>query len=354
MKNIKHCLITQGIEAFDIDTVQNANHVPQNGDVAVFEVLSLGKHQTMQTTQENNRRIYPGDYLLATFGTRYASNQFEGYLPTAAQETYDILGQGGIVGVLASSHQKLERVGTTKVRLVGYAVDEKRQVINSRYFTMQKQSFAPKLIQHQKVYLSVGASMDSGKTTTAGYFARGATLSGKRVAYIKLTGTAHCKDRNFVKDLGAVASVDFSQCGYPSTFMCGTEEVLDIYATLLNAVQIQSPEIVVVEIADGLLQKETAALLTHKAFMQQIDGVIMSCPDSLSAVGGLSVLKSFGLKPVLLSGLATASPLMIKEITAITDVPVFGLSDFTDGDKLVQLLGETAAAETQAADLCAA
>lgn len=355
MKNIKHCIITDGITQFNLCTARNETYLPKNGDVAVFEIVSLGKHKTMQTTQEHNRRIYPGDYILATFGTRYASNQFEGYLPTEAQITYDILGQGGVIGVMRSSHNSFRRTGTTKVRLVGYAVDTQRQVINSRYCNVEKCEFSPRLFNKPKVYLSVGASMDSGKTTTAAYFARGAMLSGKRVAYIKLTGTAHCKDRNFVKDCGAVVSVDFAHCGYPSTFMCDITEILDIYATLLAQVQTESPDIVIVEIADGLLQKETAELLTHRAFMQQVEGVILSCPDSLSAIGGLSLLNSFEITPKLLSGIMTASPLMVEEVGMVTDIPVYGLEDFTDGEKLVNLLRlNEGATAVQGEGLCAA
>lgn len=340
MKSLKRSLITQNISVFKLNTQLNASHVPQMGDVAVFEVISIGKHKSIQNTEGLTSTLFPNDHFLATFGTRYASNQFEGYLPTEPQLTYDILGQGGVVGTLHSSHSSFKGVGSTKVRLVGYAVNEHNDVINTRYHGLVKETFKPSLSKPYQVYLSVGASMDSGKTTTAAYFSRGITLAEKRVAYMKLTGTVHNKDRRLVKDCGAVASVDFSMCGYPSTFTCSTDEVLDIYATLIKQVELVEPDVVVVEIADGLLQTETAKLLKEQIFMQQVDGVILSCPDSLSVMGGMATLASFGIEPVMISGLATASPLMVREIERIAPIPVYGLHELVDSDKIAHLISQ--------------
>lgn len=343
MQKVKRCVITRGVKEYIISDKYNDSYLPKNGDVAVFEVLSIGKHKSVQAVDETATAIYPGDYILAAFGTRYASNQFEGYLPSVAQAQYQILGQGGVVGVLHSMHTKFEDIGATEVRLVGYALDESQQVINTRFAHAERVPFASFVPKDYAVYLSIGASMDSGKTTTAAFFSRGAMLAGKRVAYIKLTGTAFSKDRRVVRDCGAVVAADFSHCGYPSTFMCEFEEILDVYATLMRRVEVANPDIVVVEIADGLLQLETGNLLKYESFMRQVTGVILSCPDSLSVYGGLQVLASMGITPVLLSGLFTASPLLVNEVEAISTIPVFGIEDFMREGALSAILGVDAA-----------
>lgn len=340
MKTIKRSIITRGVEDYSINEKITKTYLPKMGDVAVFEIISIGKHKSVQGIRGINQSIFPGDKILATFGNRYASNQFEGYVPTEHQETYQILGQGGVIGVLKSMHVKFDDIGATEVKLVGYAVDENNTVINTKYYNLEKEEFVAEEVAKNpaKVYLSVGASMDSGKTTTAGYLSRGLMLEGKNVAYIKLTGTVYSRDAGFVSNCGAMISADFSHCGYPATYMCSTKEILDIYSTLMKKVQVANPDVVVVEIADGLLQKETYNLLKNESFMKTVEGIVLSCPDSLSVFGGLEILKGLNTKPVIISGLFTASPLMINEVEAITDIPVFNLEDFLIEDKLVNVL----------------
>lgn len=351
LNTIKRSVITRGIADFQIDLLQNNSHVPQLGDVAVFEVVSLGKHKAIQAVDETITAIYPGDLILAAFGGRYASNQFEGYVPCQPTIDLQILGQGGAVGQLVSTHNRFKKVGGTQIRLVGYATDKHQRIVNTRYQRLDRVEFDGQKPLNTAVYLSIGASMDSGKTTTAAHFARGAMLADKTVAYIKLTGTAYSKDRRTVRDSGATIAVDFSHCGYPSTFQCSTAEVLAIYATLLKQVQSHDPEIIIVEIADGLLQKETNDLLRHKGFMSGIDGVVLSCPDSLSVYGGLQILQSMEINPLIISGIFTASPLMIDEVAGFTTIPIFSLTDFTAKGRLLTALSPSV---YQQSDLCVA
>ncbi|WP_088340316.1 P-loop NTPase family protein [Robiginitalea sediminis] len=335
MENIKKSAISKGIDCSRIDTTLVHDYVPKLGDMAVFEVLELGKHKTIQSGNGRHIYIFPGDRILMAFGNRYATNQFEGYVPKTAGTFFQIIGQGGVVGVLKSMHSRYEDIGATQVRLLGYAVDAEGRVQNSRYKLRSRKPFKESELPQLPIYLSLGASMDSGKTTTAAFFCRSLKLEGKRVAYIKLTGTVHSKDRCLVKDCGAAISVDFSLCGYPATYLCSTSEILDIYATLLHEVMQASPDAVVVEIADGLVQKETHALLNHRGFMNSVSGVVLSCPDSLSVKGGLQSLHEASITPMFLSGLFTASPLMADEVRSLTPIPVFGIEDFTENHAMV-------------------
>lgn len=329
MKTIKKSIITKSVEDFKINRNIRKTHIPKAGDVAVFQVVSIGKHKAIQAENGNNTYIFPGDKILATFGTRYATNQFEGYVPTQYQNRYQIIGQGGVVGVLKSMHSKFDDIGATEVRLVGYAVNHENNVINTIYNGVERLNFKP-IPRPYEMYLSVGASMDSGKTTTAAFLCRGFMQQKRKVAFIKLTGTVFSKDCSIVRDCGAKTAVDFSYCGYPSTFLCDTTEILDILETLLSRVERINPDIVVIEIADGLLQRETKALINHKPFMDLIDGVLLSCADSLSVKSGKEILAEVNHKPLIISGIFTASPLMVNEVKNETDIPVFTLEDFTN------------------------
>ncbi len=337
MEKIKKSIITKKIKNYKINRKIKRTYQPKAGDVAIFKILSIGKHKAIQGINGNNTYIFPGDLIMATFGTRYASNQFEGYVPDKYYSRYQILGQGGVVGILKSMHEKFKDIGATQVRLMGYAVDENNQVINTKYYDETPVNFNPFKKWSFPIYLSLGAGMDSGKTTTAAFVSRALMQQKKKVAYLKLTGTVYAKDCSFVRDCGADKAIDFSYCGYPSTYLCQTEEILDLFENLLQKIAPDNPDAVIVEIADGLLQRETKALINYKPFMQLIDQTFLSCGDSLSVKSGIEILEKIGKKPVLLSGLFTTSPLMVKEVQAITDIPVFTIEDFMDKTKFSQV-----------------
>lgn len=115
--------------------------------------------------------------------------------------------------------------------------------------------------------------MDSGKTTTVGYLARSLKGIWKKVAYLKLTGTAYKKDTDFVSG--------FSEVGFLSTYHCETEELMDLYQTLFESVSAVRPADIIVEIADGLYQRETSFLLKNGSFFSTVYAVLLSCGDSL-------------------------------------------------------------------------
>jgi hypothetical protein len=323
---IKKTLICAGIETYQLNYTLPQYHLPRVGDVAVFEVLSLGKHLTIQSDARVMTKIMPGDRLMAAFGHRYATEQFEGYVPDQCQAEFHILGSGGTIGWVQSTHSKLAGVGPTRVRIVGYATDEAGEIINTKKRHQGAMlPFTGDAAALTRVVLSIGSSMDSGKTTTAAYLVHGLARQGRKVTFIKLTGTAFTKDRDLALDLGAQQSLDFSALGFPSTYLCEERELLDLYETLLRRAVDARPEVVVIEIADGIYQRETNLLLRNERFMNTVDRVIFSACDSLSALHGIDTLERWGIRPFALCGVMTTSPLLIREVQEHTTLPVYTL-----------------------------
>lgn len=325
---IKAAIICKGIGDFDIDSNVMYKHTPKPGDVAIFEVVDIGKHSSIQGLNGNNRYIFPGDIIMAAFGSRYATGQLEGLVPKNFCETYHILGKGGAIGVITSMHYKLAAKGPTTLKMVGYATKDGK-VINTRYLSHKRSRFNPKKKRKSKVILSLGASMDSGKTTTAAYLCLGMSKSTK-VAYFKMTGTVYAKDRSLVRDCGACFVSDFSILGYPSTYLCSRPELLDIYESLTKLTSQYDPEYTIVEIADGLLQRETSLLLQYEPFVSTVDSVVFSGGDSMSALLGYNMLKEWGIEPVAVAGLFTASPLLAREVEEVVDIPILNLEGLSD------------------------
>lgn len=334
---MKKSLITKTVLNYRIEENVYKSYVPVSGDVALFEILEIGKHRTMQSDSKRNVALFPGDQILAAFGDRYATEQFEGYVPEQVMAEYHILGAGGVIGIVKSKNAAFKDIEPTKVRLIGFAVGVDNKIVNTKFYGIEKPVFSKETTM-PKVVLSLGATMDSGKTTTAAFVSRGLYLAGNKVGFIKLTGTAYTKDKDFVFDAGAMRAMDFSDAGFPSTFTIAIPEILSIYEYLRKSIVAEGPlDYIVVEIADGILQQETLALISHPDFMSTITKVVFSCGDSLSALHGMKVLQGLGIEPQFLCGKFTMSELLIQEVKQYINIPVFTLEEL-EGKKANFLL----------------
>lgn len=339
-KRIKKTYICKDVSTYYIDESLAETQIPKVGDIAVFEVLSIGKHSNMQDDQKRIAAIYPGDLIMAAFGTRYATEQFEGYVPPQTMQEYHILGAGGTVGIVHSMHSKFVKTGPTRLRMVGYVVNREGDVLNTKCIKAGEMKPYKGVMQScTRIILSIGSSMDSGKTTTAAHLVRGLKNAGMRTGFIKLTGTVYTKDCDLAYDNGADIIADFSAMGFPSTYMCNEDELLDLYETLLKTVDAPELEYVIIEIADGIYQRETEMLLKNGKFMSGVDAVIFSAGDSLAAVQGVKALQELHIIPTALCGLFTASPLLIREVQSKVHIPVFTIEMMANSE-CVPLLKE--------------
>ena len=172
--------------------------------------------------------------------------------------------------------------------------------------------------------LHVGTSMNSGKSTSATACCWALSAMGHPVRACKVTGTASLKDILHMQDAGAERVADFSHLGVPSTYMLSLDDVFGIFRDLDGKFANNPKKYWVVEFADGILQRETAALLHDEYVRSRIHRLVFSAGDALGAVGGVRVLEEeFGLRPDALSGRCSSSPLMVRELQERVKVPVF-------------------------------
>jgi hypothetical protein len=298
---------------------------PQIGDLALVEVLSIGQHTRIEDRDGIQRYIFPGDRLIATFGNRYATDQFEGYVPNGPVEACDLLSIGGVCGIVTSQHEAMKT--PTRVRIHGLVCDADGTPINARDYGLP----AVRSSGRGETILVVGASMNAGKTTTVGTIVRALKQRGKRVAAAKVTGTAASKDGRFIESCGATPTLDFTDIGYPATYMLSIDELMDVYERLGAQLRANDPDYIVLEIADGIYQRETRMLLEHAPFRATIDHVFFAVTDSLAAECAVRCLRDYDLPLRAFSGAMTQSPLMIREAEAATGVPCLSIERMLDG-----------------------
>jgi hypothetical protein len=138
------------------------------------------------------------------------------------------------------------------------------------------------------------------------------------VAAIKLTGSAAGRDTWNMRDAGACVALDFTDGGMPSTYLCTLEQLLDLYDLLIGHAKAHRAQWAVVEIADGLLQRETAALLQSSRFTSKVDAFLFAAGEPLAAAGGVALLHGWGIEPIAVSGLVSMSALGVREVESAT------------------------------------
>ena len=117
------------------------------------------------------------------------------------------------------------------------------------------------------------------------------------------------------------------------------DQLQSLYDLLLGHASFHNADWAVIEIADGLLEIETAALLQSRSFTENVDAWVFAAGDPIGAVGGISILQGWGITPIALSGLVSMSPLCIREAQAATEVPCLTAKELQLGELNSKLAG---------------
>lgn len=164
--------------------------------------------------------------------------------------------------------------------------------------------------------------MNAGKTTSCVKLIKALTDQQQRVAACKLTGSVSNRDQDEMRAASAIKVLDFSDFGFPSTYRCDKPELLSLFDTILAEMEPLRPDVTVMEIADGILQRETTMLLEDERFRRTVSGVVLAADNALSARYALDWLQERGHRVIAVTGLITSSPLCMRELEQIAEVPV--------------------------------
>ncbi len=312
---LKHSFATHRVPLNVMSSIAPLSGAPRIGDLVVADVLSIGKHTTIETRDGVTSSLFPGDRIVGVFGNRYATDQYEGYVPAQPVEECDLLSVGGVCGLVASRHESMKP--PTRLRVLGAVSDQDGYPLNQRDFGISAAYDAG----GAEVILVVGASMNAGKTTLAGMLVNALARAGHRVAAEKVTGTAAGKDARFFASAGARPVLDFTHVGYPSTYMLDVNELLSVHCSLLAHLRADKPDYVVLEVADGLLQRETSMLLASEVFRDSIDHIFYAGGDALAIESGVRHLRERGLPVRATGGVISQSLLASVEAEQVSGLP---------------------------------
>jgi hypothetical protein len=311
---------------------------PQVGDLVYGEIVRIGQHSSLENVWGRIHMIHDGTKAVFVFGNRYAPDYFEGFVPPEMELSSDLIARSGIIGIVETKNALIK--DATKVKIMGYVCDSSGKVLNTLDFPLIEPKKTMKKTPRAKMILVCGTSMNSGKSMAAAACCWALSSKGHKVRASKITGTASLKDILRMNDAGANPYADFSYLGYPSTYMLEKEELISIFEKLDLKYANNPKNFWVVELADGIIQRETSILLKTDEVRSRIHKLIFCANDAFGAIGGLDVLKSFDLEPDILSGVCSSSPLHIRELAAFTNIPVFNSAE-SDVITLAEILLST-------------
>jgi len=306
---------------------------PRPGDFVLCEVTAIGQHKVLGQRDGVRNTLFPGDRIVVAYGGRYAPDQFEAEVPGDLGPCH-LAAAGGIAAHVVSKHAKM--APPTALEPLGLLVDEAGDVLNLRSLARPAIAFPT---TRPTVLAVVGSSMNAGKTTAVASLVRGLALAGHRVGAAKITGTGAPGDPTLMAAAGAAHVLDFTDLGHPSTYQLASWEVVSLLEQAIAQLAAERVDVAVLEIADGILQQETAALLETPRFHACVDRVLFAAADAMSAVAGARTLKQLGLPIVALTGLVTAAPLAMGEAARASDVPVVPSHDLALPQVATRILG---------------
>lgn len=317
-----------GAEGYHL--VRGSRVQPAPGDLVLARIAEIGHHKRLESYNSRRRHLFLGDEIVVAYGHRYAPDQFLAEVPENLDFT-NLVAAGGLAGRVIERHADTDLA--TTIEPIGLLADE-LGVINLRRTSPasirnweQARDEFHALERRPHVVVVFGSSMNSGKSTVVGNLVNGLGHAGLEVSAGKATGTGAGNDAGLFHDAGANTVLDFTDFGLPSTFRLTLPELKDAVFSMFAELARDEDDVIIVEIADGIYQGETAHLVTDPDFKQMVDSVLFACGEALSAAAGSELLTRAELPLKAISGRLTSAPLITREAQAVTTAPVVGTFD---------------------------
>ncbi|WP_376705397.1 hypothetical protein RQ479_13110 [Mesorhizobium sp. ISC25] len=324
LKRAKRAFATRRVAASHMRTLVTGPIQPVAGDLVLARVDELGNHSRLELLCGRKAIMFPGDEIILCYGNRYAPDQFEAVIGPDLGPC-DLVAGGGIAACELSRHARM--LAPTKITPLGLIGDKFGRRLNVWDYKVSSDDLPPSL----PIVLSLGTSMNAGKTLTATSLVRGFKKAGLKVAALKITGTGSGGDTWIVRDAGADIVLDFTDAGFATTYLAPVELIEKGAFRLLNHAAENGCDVAVIEIADGLQQKETSELILAESFRNMALGAIFASYDAMGAKYGVDTLRAAGHKVLAISGRIGRSPLGVREAEEATGLHVYSPWELQDG-----------------------
>ncbi|MEQ1565827.1 MAG: hypothetical protein ABMA64_09335 [Myxococcota bacterium] len=297
-------------------------HIPAvPGSVVAVRVLDeKSTYNQIENVHGRMMTYRQGDVVAGVLGNRQALRGYSGVVPDEVRpgDVLHLLNLGGVIGRCTSSNPEVGPAA--RVEVLGSVLvfpELGRRVGSPANIFPGPVPIADALAPMPPCVFVVGTCMHAGKTAAACALVRGASARGLRVAATKVTGVALRRDTLEMQDNGAVATYTFADVGYPSTIGV---DVVRAARGCLNTAATHDPDLVVVELGDGLMgEYGVREVMSTPDLAAAARVIVLAANDPVGAWGGDLLLHELGLKADLITGPATDNDAGCRGIAARTD-----------------------------------
>jgi hypothetical protein len=292
--------------------------------VAVRVLNNKARYNQLELTSGRMATVTQGDIVVGALGHRKALLGYSGHLPTelAVGDTIQILNIGGVLGICDSANPDVgppfdcEVLGT----VLHFPYLGERIGVPARAGAQSLDPDAPLDTRGVPVVALAGTCMDSGKTAAACAIVSRLRHRGLHVAACKATGVSLRRDILAMQDAGAVETMIFSDLGIVTTT---ADNGPALTRTLLTSLAAARPDVIVLELGDGLLGAYgVEAILSDASIRSALTAVVLCANDPVAAWGGAKILREqFDIEPAVVTGPATDNAVGIDQISARLKLP---------------------------------
>lgn len=306
---------------------------PRSGDLVVARVDRIGYQSRIELQNGRKAHLHPGSIIVVAYGDRYATDQFEAEVPDSLKPT-SLVASGGVAADVLSRTAGIKPA--TSITPLGLVGDDHGRPLNVAHFALRP--IRPTRPRPRTIAV-LGTAMNSGKTTSNRYLAMGLAAAGAKVGAAKLTGTGSGNDFWAMADAGVMRMVDFVDAGMSSTYRIPLERIEQGSKVLIDHLTEAGCDVILLEIADGVFQSQNIALLRSEFFLRHVDSVLFAAGEALGAARGLEEMRYIRARVLGVTGLLTASKLMIGEVRNVCNAPVFTRDELADPAIAARLAG---------------
>lgn len=292
--------------------------------VAARVLNNKSRYNQLELTSGRMATVNQGDIIVGALGHRKALRGYSGHLPTKLKpgDRIQILNIGGVLGICDSANPDVGPPFDCKVlgTVLTFPYLGERIGVPARAGAASLTGDTPLDTNGVPVIAMAGTCMDSGKTAAACAIVGRLRHLGERVAACKATGVSLRRDVLAMEDAGAVETMIFSDFGIVTTTAANGPELT---RALLTKLAQNSPDVIVLELGDGLLGAYgVAAILSDEAIRAALTAVVLCANDPVSAWGGAKILRDeYGIEPAVVTGPATDNDVGVQQINERLSLP---------------------------------
>lgn len=275
------------------------------------------------------RGIMKDDLVIGALGERYATLEATGTWRAVDEDgIMHLLTGAGLLGKCTSKSAFLPNL--IEIEYVGHVTRDEQVCKMDDYVKSTKES-----VFNTPVILLVGTSMSAGKTTVARIIVNHLKRAGLNIVAGKLTGASRFRDILSFKDVGASHIFDFVDMGLPSSIF-PREKFRKKLIQLLSHINNVRADVAVIELGASPLEPYNGDV-AFEELKSSVKFIVLCASDPYAVYG---VMKSFKLKPDLVTGIATNTLAGAELIEKLCDVKALNLINPDTSIALKQMLSE--------------